>query len=212
MNEMIIRINDNNPDVEISYKKYEDFPKFKKIEKNKFLELLNNEFSKNVQHKKNLKLLDPSIIAMDEYYVLVNQPGHKKIVVYLNDRKQAKTYKINFPNSLYIIERNKSIVRSIECYSYKTFQSEKTELYQYPMPNELTGNKMCIGTADRKIINNNIIEALERIIFTPYSHSTFSGMNGFSKTETYFEYLEKNEFPYKMMKPLKKKLLDVLSD
>ena len=212
MNEMIVRISGNKYDVEVAYKEDESLPIFKKIGREKFLQILNSSFSVEAHYQKDLKLIDPSILAIDEHYVLVNQPEHKKIVTYSPDNNKAKTYRISFPNSFYIIEKRKDNIKSIECYSYKQFKGEKTELYEYPMPNELSGNMMCIGTADRKITDDDIVATLERIIFTPYSHDRFSGMNGFSRTETYFEYLEKNEFPYKLMKPLKKILKDVLHD
>lgn len=122
----------------------------------------------------------------------------------------GEAYKINFPNAIYIIEISGAKIRGIECYAYKEYRGEETELYEYPMPNELSGNHMCIGNADRIIEDNDIVGALEKIIFAPYSHTTFSGMNGFSNTQKYFEYLEKNEFPYKLMKSLRKKLGDVL--
>lgn len=212
MNEMIIRISGDKYDVEVAYKENEALPVFKKINREEFLQILNSSFHVEKRYKKDLKLMDPSILAMDEHYVLINQPEHKKIVTYSPDTDTAKTYKINFPNSIYIVKKSKDNVKSIECYAYKKFEAENTQLYEYPMPNELAGNKMCMGTADRKIINDDIVATLERIIFTPYSHDRFSGMNGFSRTETYFEYLEKNEFPYKLMKPLKKILKDVLHD
>ena len=160
---------------------------------------------------KNIVLLNPQIIAIDEHYAVIKQEGKKRIVNYAESSSgKMLVYNINFPNAIYIVYFNHEKVGSIECYAYKEYKAEETELYEYPMPNELSGNKMCIGNAERKINDKDIVGALERIIFTPYSHSTFSGMNGFSITKTYFEYLESNEFPYKLMKPLNKKLKDVL--
>lgn len=208
MNELIARISSLNDYVEIAQKENEEAPVFKKIDKEKFIEIVNSTFYSNNNYHKNLKLLDPQIIAIDEHYAVIKQEGKKRIINY-NDGKENHVYKINFPNAIYIVEFEK-VVRSIECYAYIEYAGEETQLYEYPMPNELMGNKMCMGSADKSIKEGNIVEALERIIFTPYSHASFSGMNGFSKTKVYFNYLEKNEFPYKMMRPLKKKLKDVL--
>ena len=77
------------------------------------------------------------------------------------------------------------------------------------MPNVLSGNMLCIGSADRTIRNNDIEGALNKIIATPYSHATFNGINGFSTTVSYFEYLEDNPFPYKLLRKLNRKLRDV---
>ena len=77
------------------------------------------------------------------------------------------------------------------------------------MPNVLVENRMCIGTADRTIKDGDVEGALNKIIATPYSHNTFNGINGFSSTIKYFEYLEDNPFPYKLLKKLNRKLKDV---
>ena len=210
MKEIIARINSVNDYVELAYKENENETIFKKMDSDKYVELINNTLKKDTNHHvKKLKLLDQQIIAIDEHYVVVKQEGSKKIVTYSSGDK-IETYKINFPNAIYIVQIYTEKIERIECYAYKSYKAEETELFEYPMPNELTQNLMCIGTADRTIKDGNVIEALERIIFTPYSHSTFSGMNGFSNTVKYFEYLEKNKFPYKFMKPLRKKLKDVL--
>ena len=155
--------------------------------------------------------MNQQIIAIDEHYAVIKQEGKKRIVNYAeNSSGKMLVYNINFPNAIYIVYFTHERVGSIECYAYKEYKAEETELYEYPMPNELSGNKMCIGNAERKINDKDIVGALERIIFTPYSHSTFSGMNGFSITKTYFEYLESNDLPYTLMKPLNKKIKAVL--
>lgn len=208
--EMIIRLNSDECDAEIAIAEPGKQPMFKKLKREEFVKIVNDNFIyQDTHYKKDIKLLDSQIIGIDEHHVVIKQKECKKIVTYsCNDK--LFTYKVNFPNALYIVEKNDNKIRSIECYAYKKFEKEDTMLFEYPMPNELSGNRMCIGTADRTIKDGNIIEALEKIIFTPYSHNTFSGMNGFSQTKTYFEYLEKNEFPYKLMKSLKKTLRDVL--
>lgn len=211
MKEVIARINSLNNHVEIAYKENDNEVIFKKMDTDSYVKLVNDTLKKDDKHyTKKLKLLDPQIIAIDEHYVAIKQPQSKKIVTYSAGDK-VETYKINFPNAIYIVSTQDSRITTIECYAYKEYKGEDTKLFEYPMPNELTGNLMCIGTADRTIKDDNVIEALERIIFTPYSHSTFSGINGFSQTVKYFEYLEKNDFPYKFLKPLKMKLGDVLN-
>ena len=122
----------------------------------------------------------------------------------------SKSYKINFPNAIYIIKFSNNKVNDIYAYSYAEYLGSETQLYEYPMPNELSGNKICMGSAKREIIDSNYIEALERIIATSYTHRTFSGIKGFSNSEKWFEYLSKNKFPYKLMRSLNKKLKDIV--
>lgn len=210
MKEIIARISSEHDYVEIACKDSRNEATFKKMSADQYVRIVNDTLKKDKgNYAKRLKILNPQIIAIDEHYAVIKQPESKKIVTYSAGDK-IETYKINFPNAIYIVQIYNEKIERIECYAYKSYKGEETELFEYPMPNELTQNLMCIGTADRAIKDGNIIEALERIIFTPYSHSTFSGMNGFSNTVKYFEYLEKNKFPYKFMKPLRKKLKDVL--
>lgn len=213
MMEMVARINSESTVVEVAFKDdLRSEPSFKKIEKKEFCKIIRESFEEKAEIKKNLQLIDPQIIAIDEHFAVIKQEGKKKIVNHAENGRNSNihVYNIHFPNAIYIVHISGKKVRKIECYSYKEYMGEETELFEYPMPNELIRNEMCIGSAERKIVDNDIVGALERIIFTPYSHDIFSGMNGFSKTKTYFEYLETNEFPYKLMKPLNLKLKDVL--
>ena len=215
MKEFIARINSESRSVEIAFKSSTGSEAlFKKITSLEFVNIVNDTLGKENNGSdivKNIRLLDPQLIAIDEHYAVIRQAGKKRIVNYAeNSSGKILVYNINFPNAIYIVSFSFERIGSIECYAYKEYKAEETELYEYPMPNELFGNKMCIGNAERKIIDNDIVGALERIIFTPYSHSSFSGMNGFSQTKAYFEYLESNDFPYKLMKSLNKKLKDVL--
>ena len=215
MTELIARITSESNTVEVAFKEHNrNEPLFKKIETQEFCKIIRKSFERKAENTvptKNIVLLSPQIIAVDEHFAVIRQEGKKRIVNYAEGNSgKMLVYNINFPNAIYIVYFSHERVGSIECYSYKEYKAEETELYEYPMPNELSGNKMCIGNAERKIVDKDVVGALERIIFTPYSHSTFSGMNGFSMTKTYFEYLEDNEFPYKLMKPLNNKLKDVL--
>lgn len=208
MSEMVVRFNSRSEtDAEICIKKGCDFT-FKKVSLKKLLEILNTQLKVESKGGK-IKLLDKQIIALGSNYVVINQPGHKKIVTLRYD-DFSKSYKINFPNSIYIIKFSNNKVSDICAYSYAEYLGSETQLYEYPMPNELSGNRICMGSAKREIIDDNYIEALERIIATSYTHRTFSGIKGFSSSEKWFEYLSRNEFPYKLMRSLNKKLGDLI--
>ena len=223
--ELIIRINARNDTIETVEKDLDSQAiSFKKIDPKEFVEAVNEVYEKHYlttqKNSKNLKLLSDEIIAMNDRYIVIKQPERKRVVTYFppqtnnNKTTDLKFYNITFPNSIYIVEHShfKKII-SIECYSYDEFLGEKTKLYEYPMPNELSMNKMCIGSVSRAIENQDVIEALNRIIFSPYSHHTFSGVAGFSETSNYFDYLEKIEvgqFPYNRLRFLNKTLYDVM--
>ena len=208
MSEMVVRFNSKSEtDAEICIKKGCDFT-FKKVSLKKLLEILNTQLKVESNGEK-IKLLDRQIIALGSNYVVINQPGHKKIVT-LNYENFSKSYKIHFPNAIYIIKFSNNKVNDIYAYSYAEYLGSETKLYEYPMPNEVSGNKICIGSAKRDIIDGNYIEALERIIATSYTHRYFSGIKGFSDSKKWFEYLSKNDFPYKLVRSLNKKLEDIV--
>jgi hypothetical protein len=212
--ELIIKVNVAADEVETCSKDNDGNIIFKKITKEWLLKCISNFCDDSTKRKvKNIRLLDHQIIALNDSHVVVKQPGDKKIVSLATDDK-LHTYKINFPNAIYIISYStKGIdkkIDSIEAYSYKKYENGKTELFEYPLPNELRGNEICMGSAPKEIKNDDFISALERVIFTTYTHSTFSGVRGFTKSRQWFEHLEKNEFPYKLLKPLKLKLGNVL--
>lgn len=159
-----------------------------------------------VQHKKkNLLIVDGNLIAINNHCIVMKQPEHKRIVTY-----NKKAYSINFPNSIYIICHSSHKITQIEAFCYKEYRGLETELMQYAMPNMLYGNTICMGSAPRDIDPLKYAEALERIIFTQYTHSQFSGVKSFKDTKTYFEYLEKNEYPYHLLMPLNMILSDIL--
>lgn len=207
MSELILRMSSSNPDVELC-EKDKDQIRYKAVSKplliKKLNEMLNSDYTSTT---KNIVLLNPQIIALNATHVVINQPGNKKIV---HLSTNGKSYKINFPNAIYIISYLEDKIRTIEAYSYKKYEGEKTELYEYPLPNELYANTICMGNAPKEIIYQDFVGALEKVIFTPYSHPHFSGINGFTDSALWFEHLSNNPFPYKLMKPLKKRLKDVL--
>lgn len=185
----------------------------KQINPDNFFDMMNNMEErfriKNNRYKK-LRLLENEVIAENNSYCLVKQKGEKRVVT-LSIDGNFDYFKINFPNSLYLIKhKNREKIIEIKCFAYKEYKGEETELFEYPMPNELTHNSMCMGNASRTIENGEIIKALNRIIYCPYSHKNFSGLYGFSDSKSYFEYLEKNDFPYKNLVALNMKLKDIL--
>lgn len=202
MNEMIARFSSKSLDVEICTKKGKEIL-FKKISLEKFIKLAGEFVRKN--EKRTINVLDEQIIAIDTDYVVINQREQKKIVTL----EKKGSYNIIFPNAIYIMEFSNNKINKIKAFAYKKYEKNETELFEYPLPNELYGNQICLGTAKKEIENRDYINALERIIATPYTHYSFSGIKGFSNSEKWFKYLEKNNFPYELLRPLNLTLKDI---
>ncbi len=202
MSQMVVRFDSNNRDAELCIKKGNEIF-FKNISVKALVStLVNNGYTENTSER--ITILDKQIIAANFRYVVIRQPEHKKIVTLFD-----KSYMINFPNAIYIVHHHDSKIKKITAFSYKEYEGLETNLYEYPMPNELTENTICMGSAKKEIFNNDYVAALNRVIATPYSHTNFSGIKGFTNSQKWFEYLQKNEFPYKLMRSLNKKLKDI---
>lgn len=204
MTQIIVKFDSSKRDVQICSKSNDEII-FKNISLNKLMELLIQEGMQYDDNTKEISLLDQQIIAAGKNYVVINQPECRKIVTYID----TGSYRINFPNAIYILHFYGNTIQDIQAFSYIEYKGLDTNLYEYPMPNELSGNKICMGSADKKIVNQDYTGALERIIATQYTHSHFSGVKGFSDTVKWFEYLQKNKFPYKLLRKLNMQLKDI---
>ena len=201
MKEVIIRLRNTDKDAELCIQKKQKIL-FKKISKDKLLSIVST-FAKDSRENEKIKIFGNHVIGAGDNYVVIKQPEHKMYVTYKN-----RSYKINFPNSIYVVTYEEDRVNDILCFCYKKYEGGDTELYDYAMPNMLGANRMCKGTADRSI-KGDIEDALNKIIATPYSHGTFDGIKGFTSTIAYFEYLEVIPFPYKLLRKLNMRLRDV---
>lgn len=205
MSEMIVRFKTGKADAELCIRQGGKII-FKNLSVKKLTEILEDDYASFGSHgRKSIEILDKQIVGCGKNYVVINQPERKKIVTFA----EKGSYKISFPNALYILQYGKRNIKNIKAFAYVEYKGADTELYEYPMPNELSGNDICLGSADRSIKENDYIGALEKIIATPYTHTRFSGIRGFTDSLKWFEYLQKNKFPYKLLRPLKLKLKDV---
>lgn len=196
MSQLIVKFDNQRTDAQLC-SKINDEIIFKDVSMDTLINLLINEFASSDKDEK-IKLFDNQIIAKETRYVAINQPEHKKIVFFAD----KGSYKINFPNSIYIMLFDRNKIRKIKAFSYKEYKGLETELYEYPMPNMLGDNNICLGSSIKEIKDNDYVGALERVIATQYTHTHFSGAKGFSNSIKWFEYLEKNPFPYKLLKSL----------
>ena len=146
MTQLICRISNTNPDVEI-LKVDHGKEIWKSVSVDTFARKIEKYAYKKDKHIKDKpRLVNVEIIAMSDNQVMYRQPEHKRIVTF-----QGKAYTINFPNAIYHVKYTSEKVTSISMYTYMQYRGIETKLYRFPMPNMTMSENMCIGTADRKI-------------------------------------------------------------
>lgn len=200
MSQLIIRLNSQKKDVEILRNEgSSDF--FKVMDKKELIRLLGDVYK---DKSKRIPYYTDGFVGIGDSVVAIKQEKHKKYVSY-----DGKSYRIEFPSCLCITRHNNKSILSVEAYAYKKWIGMETELFIYPFPNMLSGNRICMGSADTRIYENDIKKTLENIIFTQYTHSTVTGIKGFDSTIKYFEYLEKNPFPEHLLMTSKQRVGDL---
>lgn len=203
MKEMILRIQSDREDADILVKDGNS-ETFKKIKNSVLVNKLIRHFSSN-ESGESIHFIDESIVGYSLSARAINEPEAKRIVIY-----KDKSYNITFPNALYIVYSTKDSISKIVAFAYKKWEGKKTILFKYPMPNMLNDNKICLGTAPKKIKNRDYKSALDLIIYTQYTHSFVDDIKSFKNTVDYFEYLESNPFPYDLLIKANKKVGDFL--
>lgn len=204
MKELILRISTLN-DVEI-LKNENGKLLFKKTEKEIVLKKIAAYLNQIDLGFVKPRVFSKNIYAMSTGMQVILQKESKRIVVYKN-----KSYSISFPNSIYFISYSKNRIEKIKAFSYKVFRGQETVLYEYPMPNMLTCDEICLGTANRRI-TENVEKTLDIIIETEFTHSVVNGVKGFKDTDNYFRYLSKNPFPYDMLIKTNLKVGDLVDE
>lgn len=205
MKQMIIRINSTKHDAEVLTTENGQHL-FKSIDSKEMMKLLKNHFGNSKYNKSKPKVLSKNIYAQDLGVYAIVQNERKRFVTF-----KGKSYNIQFPNTFYIVHFSNDKIERIEAYSFKKFNGQKTVLYDYPMPNMLSGNCICIGTANRKI-KSSVENTLDSIIETEFTHQHIDGIKGFKETKNYFEYLSKNPFPYDLLIKTNLKVGDIVDE
>lgn len=142
----------------------------------------------------------------DRKDILVFDFKEQMIRTFYND----KYYKIVHCNAFIRIFVTNGKINDMEIYPYKKYNGKKTELFDNPYPNMYSGNKSCIGTADREIkgtYKKTILGLLE-ISYT-HAYTAFKDKE-LHDTVYAFEYLSKNPFPYEKLRVTKKTLKDII--
>lgn len=200
MSQLIIRLNSQKKDVEILRNEgSSDF--FKVMDKKELIRLLGDVYK---DKSKRIPYYTDGLVGIGDSVVAIKQEKHKKYVSY-----DGKSYRIEFPSCLYITRHNNKSILSVEAYAYKKWIGTETELFIYPFPNMLSGNRICMGSADTNIYDNDIKKTLENVIFTQYTHSVVTGIQGFKNTVEYFGYLEENPFPDHLLMKANKHVRDL---
>lgn len=186
MSQLICRISNTNPDVEILKVDHR-----KEIWKSVSVDTFAREIEKYTYRKEKYpkekpKLVNVEILAISPNQVIYRQPEHRRIVTYA-----GKAYTINFPNAIYHVRYTSEKVTSISVYAYMQYRGIKTKLYKFPMPNMTMSENMCIGTADRKI-NTDVFETVESIVDSQYTHDSVDNLRKKMSTIKWFRYLKNN--------------------
>lgn len=195
MEEMIIRLTDRSNDAEILvHDCVKDKDIFKAVSIKDLVCKMKKTFPEATDidnYKEDMISIDEDVIAVSPKCIVVKQPEHKEIVMYA-----GKAFEINYPNSIYAIKHSEQKVKDIVAYCYKKLEGMQTQLYRHAMPNMFYDDKICMGTADRKIEPKNYKVALNRILYTQFTHAKPDNIKGFEGTSDYFRYLQEHEFPY----------------
>ena len=186
MSQLICRISSTNPDVEIlSVDREKEI--WKSVSVDTFVRKIEKYAYKKDKHSKDKpKLVNVEILAISPNQVIYRQPEHRRIVTY-----QGQAYTINFPHAIYYVKYVAKKIESISMYTYFRYKGIETELYRFPMPNMTMSERMCIGTADRKI-KTDVFETVESIVDSQYTHDSVDNLKKTMSTIKWFRYLKNN--------------------
>lgn len=204
--EMIFRISDQVEDAEMlvcdKQKEY-----FKAVSIKQLINSLSSMLRQDtfIDYKKDLIIADDDLIAVSPNCIVTKQHERKRILTYA-----GKAYKVNFPNSIYVICHHAGQIKQLEAYCFKEYDGMNTKLYRYAMPNMFGDNTICMGTANREIDVKKYKDALEEILCTQYTHAKPDNIKKFKSTSEYFDYLKDNDFPYDLLYSTGKTLKDVM--
>lgn len=153
-------------------------------------------------HKQNI-LSIKELGAITKYYVLFLERNIKCTY-------RGTGYSITHPNSIFVLYVSDNKVRNAEVFAIKEFKGIDTELFLYPLPNQLSGHSMCLGTVEKEFINCE--NAILNIIESNYTHENGSFKLEKKKTgDELFKWLSSLEaFPYHTLIPVGKKLENIL--
>lgn len=214
MKELIIRITDASDDIELLKREYLlDTITEKKISFEAFAKAIIAKTEKKDNSTPTPILLPKNCIGYssnksNECYV-IHQPEHKRFITLASNDGVKKAYKINYPNSIFVVKTGAGKISTITHYMYVKWDGLKTQLYYPAMPN--TTLNICIGNADTSIKDGDLIATLESIIYAPYSHTTVDNVKSFKKSKDYFEYLTNNHIEERYLKKHKYILGDIFN-
>lgn len=121
-------------------------------------------------------------------------------------------YNIRHPQSIFIISVKEDYVASVKAYVIKEWKGIDSELFLYPMPNQLSGSSMCLGTVDKTF--NNCNESILNVIEANYTHEN-GRFNNKLKVQgaKLFEYLQSCDvFPYEAVIEVGKTIGNIIDE
>ncbi len=188
----------------------------KKVDTKTLIEILKTmEYYANVEEETeiyNLSVFD----TFKDGLISHKKTNMKDILVFDLKEQMIRTfynnkyYKIVHCNAFIKLFVKNDKIDAMEIYPYRKYKGLKTELFDNPYPNMYSGNKSCLGTADRKI-KGTYKKTILGLLETSYTHA-HTGFKDTQLRETVaaFEYLSKNQFPYDKLIATKKTLKDII--
>ena len=199
MKQAIIRVATDREDAELLISE-DDQQIWKHINIEELRNLLNDFMPKGGGQQFMPRLIDKRIIAEGRGVILFRETEHQRLVFY-----GGRSYRINYPNCLYEVRYSGDRIDKIDCYTWFKWSGIYTVLYLFPMPNMMSGASMCIGTADRAVIDGKVIEAVERIVDAEYTHDHVDNLCKPQSTVKWFRHLKKDRVQSSdLKKPVKK--------
>ena len=194
MTQMICRLDSQLNDVDLLCVE-ENEEIWKSISAAQFAQMVIDLCGERVNEKEKPRWIDRSILALSSTSALIRRNGHRQIVTYA-----GKAYQINFPNSIYLLNFTQTSIAKIEAYTFFRWEGVNTKLYRMPMPNMTGSAHMCIGTADRRIYDGDILKALDKILDAEYTHDHVDNLKKPTSTIKWFRMLRKGPVTKDMLK------------
>lgn len=174
MEQIVVRIIPGCKDVELLIRDGFDYPLI--INTNEFMKIL-YDFYGNVRNDvKCIDLTDSNI-----FFIKQLSDGHDLYFYKFEERilyptYQNKIFKHMHPNTVFLLDIFNDHIYSVKAFIYKEWNALDTKLYSYKFPNMLGGNRICIGTIDKKL-EDTILNTILKIVEGNYTADVGSIIN-----------------------------------
>lgn len=194
MTQMICRLDSQLDDIDLlCVENGEEI--WKSVSSTDFVKIVIDTCGEKIRENERPKWIDKSILALGSTSALIRRNEHEQLVTYA-----GKAYQINFPNSIYLLNFSQTSILKINAYVFFHWDGLNTKLYNMPMPNMTGSSRMCIGTAERRIEDGDILKALDKILDAEYTHDHVDNLKMPTSTIKWFRMLKKQTVTRSMLR------------